>query len=110
MIDYFIFFQVFGDLYWKKQKFFYFLTQFEIINHCVWFISDLEVKPVGILEVKLVQGKELTNKDIIGKSDPFATLFIRPLRDRTKTSKTIVRKLTLTLCKVCLSYCISNNS
>ncbi|XP_043807631.1 synaptotagmin-4 isoform X2 [Manihot esculenta] len=55
--------------------------------------SDLEVKPVGILEVKLVQGKELTNKDIIGKSDPFATLFIRPLRDRTKTSKTINNQL-----------------
>ncbi|KAJ9167717.1 hypothetical protein P3X46_019321 [Hevea brasiliensis] len=55
--------------------------------------SDLEVKPVGILEVKLVQGKELTNKDIIGKSDPFAVLFVRPLRDRTKTSKTINNQL-----------------
>ncbi|GFQ00455.1 synaptotagmin-4 [Phtheirospermum japonicum] len=51
--------------------------------------SYLEVKPVGILEVKLIEAKELTNKDIIGKSDPFAKIFIRPLRDRTKTSKTI---------------------
>ncbi|XP_010533120.1 PREDICTED: synaptotagmin-5 [Tarenaya hassleriana] len=51
--------------------------------------SDLELKPVGILEVKLVQAKNLTNKDIIGKSDPFAKLFIRPLRERTKRSKTI---------------------
>ncbi|KAK9100613.1 hypothetical protein Scep_024043 [Stephania cephalantha] len=51
--------------------------------------SDLELKPVGILEVKLVQAKELTNKDIIGKSDPYAVLYIRPLRDRTKTSKVI---------------------
>ncbi|GAV83583.1 LOW QUALITY PROTEIN: C2 domain-containing protein [Cephalotus follicularis] len=50
--------------------------------------SDLELKPVGILEVKLVQAKELTNKDIIGKSDPFAVLYIRPLPDRMKTSKT----------------------
>ncbi|KAF5938371.1 hypothetical protein HYC85_022630 [Camellia sinensis] len=33
--------------------------------------SDLELKPVGTLEVKLVQGKGLTNKDIIGKSDPY---------------------------------------
>ncbi|KAK6119552.1 hypothetical protein DH2020_046719 [Rehmannia glutinosa] len=49
----------------------------------------LEVKAVGILEVKLIEAKELTNKDIIGKSDPFAKIFIRPLRDRTKTSKTI---------------------
>ncbi|OVA17190.1 C2 calcium-dependent membrane targeting [Macleaya cordata] len=55
--------------------------------------SDLELKPVGTLEVKLVQAKELTNKDIIGKSDPFAVLYIRPLRDRMKTSKTINNQL-----------------
>lgn len=41
--------------------------------------------------MKLVQAKELTNKDIIGKSDPFAVLYIRPLPDRMKTSKIIVR-------------------
>ncbi|KAE9601780.1 putative C2 domain, synaptotagmin-like mitochondrial-lipid-binding domain-containing protein [Lupinus albus] len=51
--------------------------------------SDLELKPVGVLEVKLVQAKDLTNKDIIGKSDPYAVLFVRPIRDRTKTSNTI---------------------
>ncbi|KAM3218247.1 hypothetical protein P3L10_022777 [Capsicum annuum] len=51
--------------------------------------SDLELKPVGILQVKLIEAKELTNKDLIGKSDPFVELFIRPLRDRTKTSKVI---------------------
>ncbi|KAK6912591.1 C2 domain [Dillenia turbinata] len=51
--------------------------------------SDLELKPVGKLGVKLVQAKELTNKDLIGKSDPFAVLFVRPVRDRMKTSKTI---------------------
>ena len=56
--------------------------------------SDLELKPVGILEVKLVQAKELTNKDLIGKSDPYAVLYIRPLRDRMKTSKIIVSYLT----------------
>ncbi|XP_028061740.1 synaptotagmin-5-like [Camellia sinensis] len=55
--------------------------------------SDLELKPVGVLEVKLVQAKELTNKDFIGKSDPFAVLYIRPLRDRMKTSKTINNQL-----------------
>jgi Ca2+-dependent lipid-binding protein len=49
--------------------------------------SDLELKPVGTLDVKLVQGKDLTNKDIVGKSDPFAVLFIRPLRSRMKTAK-----------------------
>ncbi|KAK3211879.1 hypothetical protein Dsin_016585 [Dipteronia sinensis] len=51
--------------------------------------SDLELRPVGTLDVKLVQARELTNKDIVGKSDPYAVLFIRPLRDRMKTSKTI---------------------
>ncbi|RWR82535.1 synaptotagmin-5-like protein [Cinnamomum micranthum f. kanehirae] len=55
--------------------------------------SDLELKPVGTLEVKLVQAKELTNKDVIGKSDPFAVLHVRPLRDRTRTSKTINNQL-----------------
>jgi Ca2+-dependent lipid-binding protein len=57
--------------------------------------SDLELKPVGILEVKLVQAKDLTNKDLIGKSDPFAKLYIRPLPDKTKTSKIIVSVITL---------------
>ncbi|MBA0625970.1 hypothetical protein Godav_003710 [Gossypium davidsonii] len=46
--------------------------------------SDLELKPVGILEVKLVQARDLTNKDIIGKSDPYAVLYVRPLPDKTK--------------------------
>lgn len=56
----------------------------------IFLLSDLELKPVGILEVKLVQASDLTNKDMIGKSDPFAVLYIRPLQDRMKTSKTIV--------------------
>lgn len=43
-----------------------------------------------MLEVKLVQAKNLTNKDLVGKSDPFAKMFIRPLREKTKRSKTIV--------------------
>lgn len=60
--------------------------------------SDLEVKPVGTLEVKLVQAKELTNKDIIGKSDPYAVLFVRPLKERMKTSKTIVRQFFFSFC------------
>lgn len=56
--------------------------------------SDLELKPVGTLEVKLVQAKGLTNKDMIGKSDPYAVLFVRPLPEKTKKSKTIVSCLT----------------
>ncbi|KAB1204648.1 Synaptotagmin-4 [Morella rubra] len=55
--------------------------------------SDLELKPVGTLEVKLVQAKDLTNKDIVGKSDPYSVVFVRPLRDRMKTSRTINNQL-----------------
>ncbi|XVF48019.1 hypothetical protein PTKIN_Ptkin03bG0156900 [Pterospermum kingtungense] len=51
--------------------------------------SDLELKPVGMLEVKLVQARDLTNKDIIGKSDPYAVLYVRPLPARMKKSKII---------------------
>ncbi|VVB14032.1 unnamed protein product [Arabis nemorensis] len=55
--------------------------------------SDLELKPVGKLDVKLVQAKDLANKDMIGKSDPYAVVFIRPLRDKTKKTKTISNSL-----------------
>ncbi|XP_073106873.1 synaptotagmin-5-like isoform X2 [Elaeis guineensis] len=55
--------------------------------------SFLELKPVGILEVKLVQARNLTDKDVIGKSDPFALLYVRPLPDRMKKSKTINNNL-----------------
>ncbi|KAI3920407.1 hypothetical protein MKX01_000746 [Papaver californicum] len=40
-----------------------------------------------------IEAKELTNKDVIGKSDPFAVLYICPLLDRMKTSKTIKNQL-----------------
>lgn len=55
--------------------------------------SDLELKPVGLLEVKLVEARDLKNKDLVGKSDPFAVLYIRPLSAKTKKSKTIVSEL-----------------
>ncbi|XP_066398160.1 synaptotagmin-5-like isoform X1 [Miscanthus floridulus] len=51
--------------------------------------SDLELKPTGVLEVKLVEARDLKNKDLVGKSDPFAVLYICPLREKTKKSKTI---------------------
>ncbi|CAD6216916.1 unnamed protein product [Miscanthus lutarioriparius] len=51
--------------------------------------SDLELKPTGVLEAKLVEARDLKNKDLVGKSDPFAVLYIRPLREKTKKSKTI---------------------
>lgn len=39
--------------------------------------------------MKLIQAQGLINKDLIGKSDPFAKLYIRPLHSRMKTSKVI---------------------
>jgi hypothetical protein len=57
------------------------------------YYSDLELKPVGTLEVKLVQASELTNKDLIGKSDPFAIVYVRPLPDKMKKSKIIVSEI-----------------
>ncbi|XP_056858816.1 synaptotagmin-4 [Raphanus sativus] len=55
--------------------------------------SDLELKPVGTLDVKLVQAKDLSNKDLIGKSDPYAVVFVRPLPNKTKKTKTISNSL-----------------
>jgi Ca2+-dependent lipid-binding protein len=48
------------------------------------------MKPVGVLDLKLVQARDLKNKDLVGKSDPFALVYIRPLRNTTRKSKTIV--------------------
>ena len=70
--------------------FFILVLDFYFRYFCVSLPSDLELKPVGMLEVKLVQAKNLTNKDLVGKSDPFAKMFIRPLREKTQRSKTIV--------------------
>lgn len=66
--------------------------------------SDLELKSVGILEVKLVQAKELTNKDIIGKSDPYAVLYVRPLHDRMKRSKIVVSSSAFSLIPVFVTW------
>lgn len=55
--------------------------------------SDSELKPQGMLDVRVVQAKDLPNKDLIGKSDPFVVVFIRPLRNRTKRTKTISNQL-----------------
>nr|CAB3482680.1 unnamed protein product [Digitaria exilis] len=41
--------------------------------------SDLELKPVGVLEVKLVEARDLKNKDLVGKSDPFANNDLNPI-------------------------------
>ncbi|KMZ74128.1 Synaptotagmin-1 [Zostera marina] len=60
-----------------------------IAGDYVYLLFDLQLKPAGILEVKLVQARGLTNEDNVGKSDPFAKVYVRPIKDRIKKSKTI---------------------
>ncbi|XP_073308133.1 calcium-dependent lipid-binding protein-like [Primulina huaijiensis] len=42
-------------------------------------LSELELKPVGKLTVTVVRANELKNKELIGKSDPYVVVYIRPL-------------------------------
>ncbi|KAG6432389.1 hypothetical protein SASPL_103965 [Salvia splendens] len=41
--------------------------------------SELELKPVGLLKVTIVKANDLKNMELIGKSDPYVTVHIRPL-------------------------------
>ncbi|XP_073122813.1 calcium-dependent lipid-binding protein-like [Henckelia pumila] len=42
-------------------------------------LSELELKPVGKLTVTVVRANELKNMELIGKSDPYVVVHIRPL-------------------------------
>ncbi|KAG2633081.1 calcium-dependent lipid-binding protein-like isoform X1 [Panicum virgatum] len=41
--------------------------------------SDLELKPQGKLSVTVVKATSLKNKELIGKSDPYVKLYVRPM-------------------------------
>ncbi|XP_074273090.1 calcium-dependent lipid-binding protein-like [Silene latifolia] len=41
--------------------------------------SDLELRPQGRLTVTIVKANDLKNKEMIGKSDPYTVIHIRPL-------------------------------
>ncbi|KAJ9171297.1 hypothetical protein P3X46_014685 [Hevea brasiliensis] len=41
--------------------------------------SELELKPQGKLTVMVVKAKDLKNMEMIGKSDPYVVLYIRPV-------------------------------
>jgi len=41
--------------------------------------SDLELKPQGRLSVTVVKATSLKNKELIGKSDPYVRLYVRPM-------------------------------
>lgn len=48
-------------------------------------ISDLELKPNGKVTVTVVRAESLKNKELIGKSDPYVVLFIRPMfKEKTR--------------------------
>ncbi|KAL2892347.1 Synaptotagmin-4 [Bienertia sinuspersici] len=42
-------------------------------------LSELELKPQGKLTVTVVKANDLKNKELIGKSDPYTVVHIRPL-------------------------------
>ncbi|KAI3444651.1 hypothetical protein Pfo_001316 [Paulownia fortunei] len=41
--------------------------------------SELELKPVGKLTLTVIRANDLKNMELIGKSDPYVVLYIRPL-------------------------------
>ena len=48
--------------------------------YCLFFLySDLELKPQGKLSVTVVKATSLKNKELIGKSDPYVRLYVRPM-------------------------------
>ncbi|XP_062209184.1 calcium-dependent lipid-binding protein-like [Phragmites australis] len=48
-------------------------------------ISDLELMPQGKLTVTVARADSLKNKELIGKSDPYVVLFIRPMfKEKTR--------------------------
>lgn len=45
-----------------------------------WFLSsELELKPQGKLTLTVVKANDLKNMEMIGKSDPYVVVYIRPL-------------------------------
>ncbi|CAI5513329.1 unnamed protein product [Closterium sp. Naga37s-1] len=53
----------------------------------------LQMRTVGVVEVKLVEGKDLVNLSLLGTIDPYATLFVRPIPARTRRSRTIANSV-----------------
>lgn len=41
--------------------------------------SDLELKPQGKITLTVVRANDLKNMEMIGKSDPYVVVYIRPL-------------------------------
>ncbi|RWW05151.1 hypothetical protein GW17_00031592 [Ensete ventricosum] len=41
--------------------------------------GELELKPQGKLTVTIVKANDLKNQELVGKSDPYVVLFVRPV-------------------------------
>lgn len=41
--------------------------------------SELELKPVGKLKVTVIKANDLKNMELLGKSDPYVVVHVRPL-------------------------------
>jgi Ca2+-dependent lipid-binding protein len=54
------------------------IKYFKLLKHLV-FCSELELKPQGRLNVTVIKANDLKNMEMIGKSDPYVVLHIRPL-------------------------------
>lgn len=50
--------------------------------------SYLELRPVGYLDVTLIEGRDLPKTDLIGKTDPFVFLYVRQKAGNIKRSST----------------------
>lgn len=50
----------------------------KLLKHLA-FCSELELKPQGMLRVTVIRANDLKNKEMIGKSDPYTVVYIRPL-------------------------------
>ena len=48
-------------------------------QHLFFSCSELELKPQGTLRATVIKANDLKNMEMIGKSDPYAVLYIRPL-------------------------------
>lgn len=78
----------FEDLILFSTVFFFFLLFSFFCYPYVAFlnISELELKPQGNLTVTVMRANDLKNKELIGKSDPYAIVYVRPLsKVKTKT-------------------------
>jgi len=60
---------------------FFMRSPLELVDlYCLFFLySDLELKPQGRLSVTVVKATSLKNKELIGKSDPYVRLYVRPM-------------------------------